>query len=186
MANQNDIDITRAVEAILRALLEDPRPHMRPVELMVVGCSTSEIAGAIIGKRPDPALGELVARAVEGALKPLGVSWAAQCCEHLNRALVMEGREARRLGYDQACVVPFPRAGGSFASAAYRLFEQPVVVEHIRADAGLDIGDTLIGMHLRDVAVPVRPPIIDIGHAHVTMARTRPRLIGGERAMYTL
>jgi len=182
----NDDQYPRALEEILRALLDETQPEFRPIELLVVGCSTSEIAGARIGKQPDPALGEVVARAVMEVLRPLGIAWAAQCCEHLNRALVMEARDAMRLRYEEVCVVPHPRAGGSFASAAYRMFERPVVVERIRADAGLDIGDTLIGMHLREVAVPVRPPVKEIGHAHVTMARTRPRLIGGERAKYTL
>ena len=113
-----------------------------------------------------------------------GIWLAAQCCEHLNRALIIEDACARQYGYDPVCVVPQPKAGGSFATAAWRSFEHPVAVEHIRAHAGLDIGGTLIGMHLRDVAVPVRLSLDHIGNAILLCARTRPKLIGGSRAVY--
>lgn len=109
---------------------------------------------------------------------------AAQCCEHLNRALIIEEACARQFGYDPVCVVPQPKAGGSFATTAWRSFTSPVAVEHIRAHAGLDIGGTLIGMHLRDVAVPVRLSLTHIGQAILLCARTRPKLIGGSRAVY--
>ena len=81
-------------------------------------------------------------------------------------------------------VVPQPKAGGSFATAAYAAFSDPVAVEHIRADAGMDIGDTLIGMHLKEVAVPVRLSVKTVGEAPLVCARTRPKFIGGCRAVY--
>ena len=113
-----------------------------------------------------------------------GVDAAFQCCEHLNRALVMERAAAEKRGYEIVCVVPQPKAGGSLATAAYRRMRDPVVVEKVSADAGIDIGRTLVGMHLRAVAVPVRPEHDRVGEAIVIAARTRPRLIGGERAKY--
>ena len=117
-------------------------------------------------------------------LKPKGIYLAAQCCEHLNRALILEEEAAECYGYEQVNVVPQPKAGGSFATAAYAGFEHPTAVERIQAHAGIDIGDTFIGMHLRPVAVPVRTSIRAIGGAHVTCARTRLKYIGGERAHY--
>ena len=111
---------------------------------------------------------------------------AFQCCEHLNRALVMERQQAEAYGYEEVCVVPWPKAGGSCASAAYRMMKDPVVVERIQADAGLDIGNTMIGMHMKAVAVPVRLSVKTIGQAPLVCARTRPRLIGGPRAHYAL
>ena len=118
------------------------------------------------------------------ALQERGIWLAAQCCEHLNRALVLERDCARQYGYDPVCVVPQPKAGGSFATTAWKSFTAPVAVEHIRAHAGLDIGGTMIGMHLRDVAVPVRLSLDHIGQAILLCARTRPKLIGGSRAVY--
>ena len=113
-----------------------------------------------------------------------GIYLAAQCCEHLNRALILESAAAKLYGYEPVNVVPQLKAGGSFATAAYKGFEHPVAVEHIRAHAGIDIGDTFIGMHLRSVAVPVRTARKEIGGAHVTCARTRLKFIGGSRACY--
>ena len=118
------------------------------------------------------------------ATQETGVYLAAQCCEHLNRALILEKEAALRYGYEIVNAVPQPKAGGSFATAAYKTFENPVAVEHIKAKAGMDIGDTLIGMHLQDVAVPVRIRTQEIGDAHVVCARTRPKFIGGIRAIY--
>ena len=109
---------------------------------------------------------------------------AAQCCEHLNRALIVEEEAAEKYGLEMVNVVPQLKAGGSFATAAYAGFEHPTAVERIQAHAGIDIGDTFIGMHLRPVAVPVRTSIRAIGGAHVTCARTRLKYIGGERAHY--
>jgi len=153
-------------------------------DLFVVGCSTSEAAGAGIGTFSSPELAEVIFGSIYQATEEAGVYLAAQCCEHLNRALILEREAALRYGYEIVNVVPQPKAGGSFATASYKAFECPVAVEHIKAHAGMDIGDTLIGMHLRDVAVPVRIRTTEIGDAHVVCARTRPRFIGGSRAVY--
>jgi len=153
-------------------------------EILVVGCSTSEVAGAGIGTFSSPELAEVVFGGIYQATQESGIYLAAQCCEHLNRALVLEKEAALRYGYEIVNVMPQPKAGGSFATAAYKAFENPVAVEHIKAHAGIDIGDTLIGMHLKDVAVPVRIRTGEIGDAHVVCARTRPKFIGGGRAVY--
>ncbi len=153
-------------------------------EILVVGCSTSEVAGAGIGTFSSPELAEVVFGSIYQATQEAGVYLAAQCCEHLNRALILEKEAVLRYGCEAVNVVPQPKAGGSFATAAYKDFEHPVAVEHIRAHAGMDIGDTLIGMHLREVAVPVRIRTKEIGDAHVVCARTRPKYIGGGRAVY--
>lgn len=153
-------------------------------QLLVVGCSTSEVGGITIGTFSSPELAEAVFGGLYQATQEAGVYLAAQCCEHLNRALILEKEAAERYGYEIVNVVPQPKAGGSFATAAYKAFDCPVAVEHIKAHAGMDIGDTLIGMHLRDVAVPVRIRTREIGDAHVVCARTRLKYIGGERAQY--
>lgn len=153
-------------------------------DILVVGCSTSEVAGARIGTFSSPELGEVVFGSIYQAAQEAGVYLAAQCCEHLNRALILEKEAAVRYGYEIVSVIPQPKAGGAFATVAYKTFEEPVAVEHIRAGAGMDIGDTLIGMHLKAVAVPVRIRTKEIGDARVVCARTRPKLIGGERAVY--
>ena len=165
-----------------RELLETA--GLEPGQILVVGCSTSEVAGASIGTYSSPELADVVFGGIYQAAQDVGVRLAAQCCEHLNRALILEKEAAERYGYEPVNVVPQPKAGGSFATAAYKEFEHPVAVEHIRAHAGMDIGDTLIGMHLRDVAVPVRIRIREIGDARVVCARTRPKFIGGIRAVY--
>lgn len=153
-------------------------------QILVVGCSTSEIAGAVIGKDSQPELAEAVFAGIYEAADEAKVYVAAQCCEHLNRAIIIERELADKKGLEEVAVVPWPKAGGSFATAAYKHFQRPVAVEHIKADIGMDIGDTLIGMHLRDVAVPVRLSVDTIGCAHLVCARTRPKFIGGERAHY--
>ncbi len=153
-------------------------------DLFVVGCSTSEVGGAEIGSFSSPELAEMVFGGIYQATEEAEVYLVAQCCEHLNRALVLEREAAQRYGYEAVNVIPQPKAGGSFATAAYKAFEEPVMVEHVKAHAGMDIGDTLIGMHLKDVAVPVRIRTTQIGDAHVVCARTRPKYIGGGRAVY--
>lgn len=165
-----------------KELLEAAR--LEEGELFVVGCSTSEVCGAGIGTFSSPELAEVVFGGIYQATQEAGVYLAAQCCEHLNRAIILEKEAAARYGYDVVNVIPQPKAGGSFATAAWKAFERPVAVEHIKAHAGMDIGDTLIGMHLRDVAVPVRIRTGQIGDAHVVCARTRPKFIGGSRAVY--
>lgn len=153
-------------------------------QILVVGCSTSEITGNKIGTQSVPEVAESVVKAMLEALDEKGIYLAAQCCEHLNRAIIIERELAERLGLDIVNVVPQPKAGGSFATACRKLFKDPVAVENIRADAGLDIGQTLIGMHLKPVAVPVRLSVKKIGDAILTAARTRAKFIGGCRAVY--
>lgn len=158
--------------------------HLEENDIFVVGCSTSEVGGASIGTFSSPDLAEVVFGGIYQATQEAGVYLAAQCCEHLNRALILEKETAVRYGYEIVNVIPQPKAGSSFATAAWKAFEHPVAVEHIKAHAGMDIGDTLIGMHLKDVAVPVRIRTTQIGDAHVVCARTRPKFIGGSRAVY--
>ena len=153
-------------------------------DLFVVGCSTSEVLGDKIGTASSPETAQAVFAGIYQAVQEKQVYLAAQCCEHLNRALILEEEAARKFGYEEVNVVPQPKAGGSFATAAYHAFAHPTAVEHIKASAGMDIGDTLIGMHLRDVAVPVRIAQKQIGCAHVVCERTRAKFIGGVRAIY--
>ncbi len=152
--------------------------------LVVVGCSSSEIVGAQIGKGSAPEAAQAVLDGILPLIKERGLFLAAQCCEHLNRALILERAAAERFGYEIVSVVPQPKAGGSFATAAWAAMDNPVAVEAVKAAAGMDIGNTLIGMHLKAVAVPRRLAVKQIGHAAVTAATTRPKLIGGERARY--
>lgn len=158
--------------------------HLRPGDIFVVGCSSSEIVGGHIGKDSSMEAARAVLDGVLPLLQEQGVYLAAQCCEHLNRAIVLEEEAARRGGYEPVCAVPEPHAGGSWATNCWRAFERPVLVEGVRAAAGIDIGGTLIGMHLKQVAVPVRLSLDHIGQAHILCARTRPKYIGGQRAVY--
>ena len=153
-------------------------------QILVIGCSSSEIVGEKIGSFSSFEVAEALYCGIEKAAKEANIFIAAQCCEHLNRALILEAAAANKYFYEEVNVVPQPKAGGSFATAAYKYMENPVAVEHIKAHAGIDIGDTLIGMHLKDVAVPVRLSSSKIGEAHVVCARTRAKFIGGIRAMY--
>lgn len=153
-------------------------------DILVVGCSTSEVFGEKIGKASKPEIADEVFRGIWTAAKEREVFLAAQCCEHLNRAIIIERELAKREKLEIVNVVPQPKAGGSFATKAYENFKDPVVIEHIKANAGMDIGDTLIGMHLREVAVPVRLSVDAIGNAHLVCARTRAKFIGGQRAFY--
>ncbi len=153
-------------------------------DLMVVGCSSSEIVGQHIGKGSSREAAQAVFSAIYPPLRERGIFLAAQCCEHLNRALILEREAAEKFGYEPVNVRPWEHAGGSFATVAFESFTHPTAVEHIRAKAGMDIGDTLIGMHLKEVAVPLRLSVRQIGRASLVCARTRPRFIGGERARY--
>lgn len=152
-------------------------------DILVVGCSSSEVVGLRIGKGSDINAAGAVYEGIQSVLKPKGIYLAAQCCEHLNRAVIVE-KEALLPGTEIVNVVPQPHAGGSFAVTYYKNAECPVAVEEIKADAGMDIGDTLIGMQLKKVAVPVRLSVSKIGEAHLVCARTRPKFIGGSRAVY--
>lgn len=153
-------------------------------DIVVIGCSSSEIMGQRIGKGSTLEAAEAAFDGIYPVLKKQGIYLAAQCCEHLNRAIIIERELALQRGLETVNVVPKPKAGGSFATTAYESFSEPVAVEHIKADAGIDIGDTFIGMHLKHVAVPLRLSVKEIGSAHITAARTRPKFIGGERAHY--
>lgn len=152
--------------------------------LFVVGCSSSEVCGSKIGTNSSLETAQAVLAGIYPVLKERGIYLAAQCCEHLNRAIIIEREAAQKFGYEEVNVVPQPKAGGSFATTAYAKFAQPVAVEEVHADAGMDIGGTLIGMHLKRVAVPVRIAVKQIGEANLLCARTRPKFIGGVRAHY--
>ena len=153
-------------------------------KLLVIGCSTSEVRGGHIGKDSSLEVASELFRALSEVQREYGFAVAIQCCEHLNRALVMERHAALVRGYEEVNVVPVQHAGGSMATTAYATWSDPVVVEHVKADAGIDIGDTFIGMHLKHVAVPVRLSVKEIGAAHVTAARVRPKFVGGDQAQY--
>ena len=168
--------------ALVEEFLE--KTHLSRGDLLVIGCSTSEILGESIGSHSAYEAAEALYQGIAPILQEKGIFLAAQCCEHLNRALVLEKEAAHFFGYEEVCVVPKPKAGGSFATACYQNFSSPVVVEQISAHAGIDIGGTLIGMHLKAVAVPLRLSHSVIGKARVLCAYTRPKLIGGERAVY--
>ena len=152
-------------------------------QILVVGCSTSEVTGHKVGSHSSPEIGQAIFDGLNAVAGPKGIYIAAQCCEHLNRAIIVE-REALPPWAEICNVVPQPKAGSSFATAAYHTFKDPVAVEEIKADAGLDIGGTLIGMHMKRVAVPVRLEQKHIGEAILLAARVRPKFIGGERAIY--
>lgn len=180
-----DVDLSvirRQAKEVAEELISSAK--LEPGQILVVGCSSSEIAAHNIGCYSSREVGEAVFSAIYEAACAHHVYLAAQCCEHLNRALIIEEEAAKRYGLEQVNVVPQLKAGGSFSTAAYAAFSHPVAVEFLKAHAGIDIGDTLIGMHLRHVAVPVRTKIKKIGSAHVVCARTRLKCIGGERAAY--
>lgn len=175
-------EIRAAARAAMLELLDTAK--LQSGQLVVVGCSSSEIMGQKIGKGSTPEAAQAVVSEILPLLKERELYLAAQCCEHLNRALIVEREAAEKFGYEIVCVRPRPKAGGSFATAVYEAMTDPVAVEFVRADAGLDIGNTMIGMHLKHVAVPLRLSVKTIGEAAVTAARTRPKLIGGVRAEY--
>ena len=179
----NKQEITAQVQTALNVVYETG--HMEKGDQMVVGCSTSEIAGGRIGKASVPELGEWVAEAVLSFCSDKGIVPIFQCCEHLNRSLVMEKEEAVRHGYTRVSAVPQPKAGGSVPAAAWKMLKNPALVMQVQAEGGIDIGDTLIGMHLKPVAVPVRSDDVDkVGHANLVMAYTRLPYVGGSRAVY--
>ena len=165
------------IELLTQAKLEEG-------DILVVGCSSSEVVGERIGTFSSVETAEAVFDGIYEVTQQKGIYLAAQCCEHLNRALIVEKELMKRDRLTRVNVVPQPKAGGSFATAAYHTFAHPAAVEHIRAAAGMDIGDTLIGMHLKEVAVPVRIERRQIGAARVICARTRLKFTGGARAVY--
>ena len=171
-------ELEESIEELIR------KGNAKAGSVLVIGCSTSEILGNRIGTGGSLKAAKAFFAAVHKVTKKHKIMLAAQCCEHLNRAIILEEEAAAKYGWEPVNAVPQLKAGGSFATATYQTLEHPAAVEHIRAHAGIDIGDTLIGMHLRDVAVPVRTARNRIGKAHVVCARTRPKFIGGERACY--
>ena len=175
-------EITQQARQALLELLDVA--GLKAGDLLVIGCSSSEVVGERIGKGSSMEAAQAVFAGVYPVLKERGIYLAAQCCEHLNRALILEQAAAEKFGYEPVNVRPWAHAGGSFATTVFENLEAPYAVERIRAKAGMDIGDTLIGMHLKEVAVPVRLGVKKIGQANLVCARTRPRFIGGERARY--
>ncbi len=174
--------ITADAASAVSELIE--RAALKEGQLLVVGCSSSEVAGGLIGHDSSVPCAQAVYRGIAPILKERGIALCVQCCEHLNRAIIMERAAAETYGYEIVAVVPQPKAGGSFATVAYANMTDPVAVEEISAHAGIDIGGTLIGMHLRRVAVPLRLTTEKIGEARILCAYTRPKYIGGCRAFY--
>ena len=175
------MNIYKQTQAVTEELIE--KAALKAGQILVVGCSTSEVLGSKIGTNSNPDTAKDIFQALHDTAKKYGIYLAIQCCEHLNRAIITE-RSAVPFG-EIVNVVPQPKAGGSLATQAYAGLEDPVAVEEIKADAGIDIGFTLIGMHLKKVAVPVRLEHNRIGEAMIVAARTRPKFIGGERAIYS-
>lgn len=175
-------EITVQARTAVTELLEQAK--LKPGALLVIGCSSSEMVGKRIGKGSSEEAAEAAFAGIYPVLRGHGVFLAVQCCEHLNRALILEREAAELRGYEPVNVKPQPKAGGWFAVTAWNAFSDPVAVEAIRADAGMDIGGTLIGMHLKETAVPLRLAQKNVGEAFVASARTRAKFIGGARAVY--
>ena len=174
--------LTQQANQAMTQLLE--QAHTKPGQIVVVGCSSSEAGGYRIGSHSALEIAQAIFDGLYPVVQQHGMYLAAQCCEHLNRALIVEEECMEKYGLEQFNAVPQPKAGGSFGTTAWARFSHPVAVERIQAHCGMDIGDTLIGMHLRPVAVPVRVSLAQVGKAHLVCARTRPKLIGGARAVY--
>ena len=182
MSNSIETSISHDAEIAIRELIE--AACLTAGQILVVGCSSSEMVGERIGQNSSMEAAVALYEVLAPVLTNKGIFLAAQCCEHLNRALVMERACAEKYGLDPVWVKPQPKAGGSFATTAWDHMADPVAVEAVKAHAGMDIGGTLIGMHLRRVAVPVRLSVKKIGEANLICARTRPAYIGGPRAEY--
>lgn len=172
----------KELEAVVTEFNE--QAGLKPGQLLVVGCSTSEVIGERIGTAGTMEVAEMIFRVLQRLQAQTGIQLAFQCCEHLNRALVVERAVADLRGFEEVTVIPVQKAGGAMATYAYSQLNDAVVVEFVKADAGIDIGQTLMGMHLKHVAVPVRVKQKSVGHAPVTLAKVRPKLIGGTRAVY--
>lgn len=178
LINEIRLTLRKAVDALVEA------GQIAPGGVIVLGCSTSEVAGARIGKGSVPELGGIIAQAMLDACHAHSLFAAFQCCEHLNRAVVMEEKLLRDLRLTQVRAIPQPKAGGSVPAAAWKLLQHPALAIDIQADAAIDIGDTLVGMHIRPVAVPLRLDVDHVGHANLVMAYSRLPYIGGARAVY--
>lgn len=176
------MSIKEEIIGIITELLEIC--NLKKDDIFVVGCSSSEVCGEKIGTSSSLETAQEIFEGIYPILKKKGIYMAVQCCEHLNRAIIIENECAKKYNLEIVNVLPQTKAGGSMATTAFKSFENAVAVEHIKANAGIDIGGTLIGMHLKDVAVPVRLSVQKLGYANIICARTRPKFIGGERAFY--
>lgn len=175
-------ELQQQIQTAFKELVE--KAKLKKGDIIVMGCSTSEVVGSQIGTNSQFDCAKMLYEGFYPYLKEQGIFLAAQCCEHLGRALVVEREYAEKHNLTIVNAIPQPKAGGSSATTAYKTFDDPVLVEHIKADAGIDIGGTLIGMHLKEVAVPLRLSVKKIGNANIICARTRPKFVGGERAVY--
>jgi uncharacterized protein (TIGR01440 family) len=173
-------------ETQLSTILESffKQAELKPGQLVVIGCSTSEVTGQKIGTAGTMEIAEMIFKQLMSFQRQLGIRFAFQCCEHLNRALVVNRDTTIARNAEEVSVIPVRNAGGAMSTYAFEHLADAIVVEAIQADAGIDIGNTLIGMHLKQVAVPIRAEQKMVGDAHVTLAKTRPKLIGGVRAVY--
>ena len=175
-------EITEQARQAVLEIIE--KAKLKEGDIFVTGCSSSTVSGKSFGSASSMEIAQAIFDGIYPELKSRGIDLAAQCCEHLNRAIITEKAAAEKQNREEVNVVPQPKAGGSFATITYRTLEHPAAVEHIKADAGIDIGGVLIGMHLKEVAVPLTLTVKRIGEANVTSARTRAKFIGGERAVY--
>ena len=175
-------EIKKEINIAVNEIIE--KSKIESGDVFVVGCSSSEILGDKIGTNSNVDLGKIVFEEIYNVLKERNIYLAAQCCEHLNRSLIVEKECAKEYGFPMVNVIPQPKAGGSFATAAYHGFKKPCAVENVSAKAGLDIGGTLIGMHIVPVVVPLRISIKKIGEANIICARSRLKFVGGQRAIY--
>ncbi|ADO58910.1 TIGR01440 family protein [Paenibacillus polymyxa] len=180
----HEISLEAQTASVVREIAE--AASLKAGRLLVIGASTSEVAGSRIGTAGALDVAQQVLSGVESVRREYGFDVAFQCCEHLNRALVVERSLLERLGLMEVAAVPVRTAGGSMATVAYRSMDDACLAANVQAHAGIDIGETLIGMHLRPIAVPFRPSLRWIGEARVTATFTRPPLIGGQRAVYSL
>jgi len=179
-------EFKKQIEAEARQAVTEllAQAKLKKGDVFVVGCSSSEIVGGHIGKDSSLEAAQAVYAGVAPVLAENGIWLAAQCCEHLNRAIIIEREAAEKYGWEEVCVVPRPHAGGSWATNCWQRFNDPVLVEEVRAAAGMDIGGTLIGMHIKPVVVPLRIETRKIGEAVLLCARRRPKFVGGSRAVY--
>lgn len=178
MIEQIKKEAKTAIEELLKSA------NLEENDIVIIGCSTSEVMGEKVGTFSTLDVGKALVETFYPYIKERGVYLAAQCCEHLNRSVIIEKSAVREWGLERVNVKPQLHAGGAFAMSVWDALDEPVAVESVRAAAGLDIGSVLIGMHLRPVAVPVRMSVDSIGKARLVAARTRPRFVGGERALY--
>ncbi|GAB6153350.1 TIGR01440 family protein [Desulfosporosinus burensis] len=175
-------ELAKVWESILDAFFQ--KVNLRSQQILVIGCSTSEVMGHRIGQGSSLEIAEVLLPPLLERVNQQGIFLAVQGCEHLNRALVVEEACVNHYGLEEVTVLPSLNAGGAMTVKAWEKFSSPVMIERIQGHAGIDVGDTFIGMHLRPVVIPIRIHVKELGQAHLTLARTRPRLIGGPRAIY--